>query len=143
MTASYYLAQRLQPGRNRSQYLRAALKSAQHDDAEEMEMSARSNLHAGMEVHGADGRQLGTIERVEGDTFFAAGQRLTLDAIERVEAGAVHLWGDRAVYDTTEDQPQAAQSEGKRLPNTDDPLYVNEHNVEQSLEERLPRDGQR
>ena len=37
----------------------------------------------------------------------------------------------------------AQRERSKGLPNTDEPLHVNARDVEASLEERLPRDGQR
>jgi hypothetical protein len=96
-----------------------------------------------MAVRGADGQELGTIERVEGDALYANGQRITLDAIQRIDAGTVYLWGDRAVYDAAENRGDAQQTQAMPLPNTEAQLYVNEREVEQSLEERLPRDGRR
>jgi hypothetical protein len=98
-----------------------------------------------MEVYAADGRGLGTVERVEHGALFAAGHRVTLDAVERIEAGRIHLWGDRGAYTVEGSDDEAAvqwdRSEG--LPHTDEQLYVNEREVERSLEERLPRDGHR
>lgn len=104
---------------------------------------AAVSVRVGMPVHSADGHQIGVVERVTGDSFFAAGQRLTLDAIERVETGGLYLWGDRSVYDTDEGAASAGPARDTRLPNTDAPLFVNERPVRRSLEERMPRDDQR
>ena len=103
------------------------------------------SFQAGMAVLCCDGRRLGAVERVGEGAFFIAGQRVTFDAVERVEAGEVHLWGDSATYSAfAEDDEVVAQRErSEGLPNTDEPLHVNERDVESSLEERLPRDGQR
>jgi hypothetical protein len=98
-----------------------------------------------MAVFCCDDQRLGTVERVGDGAFFVAGQRVTLDAVERVEAGDVHLWGDSATYATfeAEDEAVVQRERSKGLPNTDEPLHVNARDVEASLEERLPRDGQR
>ena len=93
-----------------------------------------------MEVCGADGGLLGTIERVEGTTFVADGQQLSFDAIERIEANRVYLWGKEAAY-TADDAPAEALEQRERsqpLPNTDAQLYVNERDATASMEERMP-----
>ena len=54
----------------------------------------------------------------------------------------LHLFGNGATYAGARTAGDKAQRSA-RLPNTDAPLYVNERDVEASLEDRLPRDGQR
>ena len=102
-------------------------------------------LQEGMAVLCCDGRRLGTVERVGDGAFFVAGRRVTLDAVERIAAGEVHLWGDSATYSAfdADDEAVAQRERSKGLPHTDEPLHVNERDVDASLEERLPRDGQR
>ena len=100
------------------------------------------SVDIGMAVFGADGQPLGTVERIEGGGFVVAGQRIANDAIQRVEAGHVHLFGNGATYAGARTANDKAQRSA-RLPNTDAPLYVNERDVESSLEDRLPGDGQR
>ena len=105
-------------------------------------MQAAIEVRVGMEVYGADGRRVGSVERVGEGAFFAAGHRVTMDAVERIEAGRVHLWGDKGTYTAERDEDKVVQRErSKGLPHTDAPLFVNEREVERSLEERLPRDG--
>lgn len=100
------------------------------------------SVQPGMEVFGADGQRIGTVERVENGAFFAAGRRLGNDAIQRVEDGHVHLFGNSGTYAGADTADEKAQRSA-RLPNSDEPLFVNEREVKASLEERLPRDGQR
>lgn len=103
------------------------------------------SVQTGMAVYGSDGQRLGTVERVGDGAIFLAGRKVTLESIERVEAGEVHLWGDSATYAEfdAQDEDVVSRERSKGLPNTDAPLQVNAHDVEASLEERLPRDGQR
>jgi hypothetical protein len=95
-----------------------------------------------MGVYGADGRRIGTVERVDDGALFAGERRIGNDAIERVEAGNVYLFGASGTYIGTETADEKAQR-SRGLPHTDERLFVNEREVERSLEERLPRDGQR
>ncbi len=104
-----------------------------------------SNVQVGMTVYGSDGRRIGSVERIDGEALVAAGCHVTLAAIERIEDGDIHLWGDCDTYTVEDGEDEAVvQCERSRgLPHTDAPLFVNEREVEQSLEERLPRDGAR
>jgi hypothetical protein len=123
----------------------AARSGAEHRREKAMRETtgARADsVEQGMAVFGADGQPLGNVERIEGGGFVVAGQRIANDAIQRVEAGHVHLFGNGATYAGARTADDKAQRSA-RLPNTDAPLYVNERDVEASLEERLPRDGQR
>lgn len=105
-------------------------------------MQAAIDVREGMEVYGADGRRVGSVERVGDGAFVAAGHRVTMDAVERIEAGRVHLWAEKGTYAAESDADDVVQRERSQgLPHTDAPLFVNEREVEQSLEERLPRDG--
>jgi hypothetical protein len=103
------------------------------------------SIREGMGVFCCDGRWLGAVERVGAGAFFVAGRRVTFDAVGRIEAGTVHLWGDSATYLASDagDGAAAQRERNKGLPHTDEPLHLNERDVEASLEERLPRDGQR
>lgn len=94
-----------------------------------------------MEVCAADGTLLGTIERVDGATFVADGQRLAFNAIERVEANRVYLWGKATTYtaDDTAAEVAGQQEQSQSLPNTEAQLFVNERAVNASMEERMPK----
>ncbi len=100
-------------------------------------------LREAMEVCSADGQLIGTIERVEGATFVADGQRLDFDAIERVEANTVYLWGKTNAYtpDDTEAAVREQRDRSQGLPNTDARLYVNDRAVTASMEERIPEEA--
>ena len=109
----------------------------------EGKMATTGQLRAGMAVHDADGRPFGTIEQLDDAGFVAAGQRLSREAIARVEGDVAHLWAERGTYDPARSDAPTDRARNTRLPNPDAGLYLNEHPVERSLEDRLPRDGQR
>jgi hypothetical protein len=125
----------------REQARQQAWRMQMHDTTD----AQAGSVQPGMEVYGADGQPVGTVERVSEGAFFAAGRRLANDAIQRIEAGHVHLFGDSGTYAVEDGGDEAAvqRERSKGLPNTDAPLFVNEREVEASLEERLPRDGER
>lgn len=106
-------------------------------------METTGQLRAGMAVRDAEGQPLGTIEQVDDEGFVAAGQRLSREAIERIEDGTAYLWENRATYDPARSDATADPARTRQLPNPETRLYVNERPIEASLEERLPRDGQR
>jgi hypothetical protein len=101
-----------------------------------------NHVETGMEVYGADGQRLGTVERIGDGEFFAAGRRLANDAVQRVEDGHVHLFGESGTYTGEETADEQAQ-QSQRLPNTEEPLFLNEREVATSMEDRLPTDRQR
>jgi len=58
---------------------------------------SQSELRKGMEVYGANGhKMIGTIDRVHGDGFDVAGQHYTLDQVESMGDGHIHVRGTGA-----------------------------------------------
>jgi len=57
-------------------------------------MSQSAQLREGMEVYGADGRQvIGKIERVHGNGFDMAGKHYSMDQVESMGNGRIRLRG--------------------------------------------------
>jgi hypothetical protein len=108
-------------------------------------MGEASEVRVGMAVRAADGGSLGTVERVAEGGFVADGRQIALDAVERVAEGQIYLYGGEAAYADADAPAERAEQreESKGLPNTDEPLYLNERPVEASLEDRLPDDRPR
>lgn len=54
-------------------------------------MDTIDDIQQGMPVYGADGQSLGMVEDMDNDGLRVAGRQIPRAAIDRVDAGAVHL----------------------------------------------------
>ncbi len=54
-------------------------------------MSDRANVREGMRVYSGEGRELGTVERIDGDSVTVNGQQYEFTSIERVEGDQLYL----------------------------------------------------
>ena len=54
-------------------------------------MSDRANVREGMRVYSGEGRELGTVERIDGDSVTVNGQQYEFTSIERMEGDRLYL----------------------------------------------------
>jgi uncharacterized protein (TIGR02271 family) len=93
-------------------------------------VSSAQQVRAGMQVHGADDRSLGTVERLEEGAFTAGGRRFPLSAVARVAKNRVYLKEEGARSPAAAGEAIADDAATIRVPVVEERLEVETRETE-------------
>ena len=93
-------------------------------------MAGRGDIRQGMQVYGADDRQIGTVAVVRGDAIEVGGRSIPTSAVARVEGGRVYLHEAGARYQATGTQAGERREGEIAVPVAEERLQVEKREAE-------------